>query len=78
MDKGELNLGLGGNPLRIEDDVRRNQATFFFESFEGLIDTDSCPAHLITVPGLCYNGQQIADTVILCEGQDALGEGSGA
>ena len=78
MDKGELTLGLGGNPIRIEDDVRRNQATFFFESYEGLIDTDSCPAHLLTVPNLCYSGTQIADTIILCEGQDAVGEGSGA
>lgn len=70
MDKGELSLGLGGNPFRMEDDVRRNQATFFFESFEGLIDTDSCPAHIITVPGLCYNGAQIADVAIECEGYD--------
>lgn len=70
MDKGELTVGLGGNPIRIEDDLRRNQATFFFESFEGLIDTDSCPAHLITVPGLCYNGSQIADVNIECEGYD--------
>lgn len=77
MDKGELVVGLGGNPIRIEDDLRRNQATFFFESFEGLIDTDSCPAHLLTVPGLCYNGAQIADTQIECEGYDLVGVGSG-
>lgn len=78
MDKGELSLGLGGNPFRMEDDVRRNQATFFFESFEGLIDTDSCPAHIITVPGLCYSGVQIADAQIECEGYDMVGVGSGA
>ncbi len=77
MDKGELTVGLGGNPIRIEDDLRRNQATFFFESFEGLIDTDSCPAHLLTVEGLCYNGRQIADAQIECEGYDLVGVGSG-
>lgn len=70
INKGQLQLGLGGNPLRIEEDVRRNQATFFFESFEGLVDTDSCPAHLITIPGLCYNGGQIADVQIGCSGDD--------
>ena len=78
MDKGQLNLGLGGNPIRIENDVRQNQATFFFESYEGLIDTTSCPAHLLTVTGLCYNGFQIADRKIECEGYDLVGEGSGA
>ena len=76
IDKGVLNLGLGGNPIRIEDDVRRNQSTFFFESFEGLVDTDSCPAHILTVPGLCYNGFQIADKNIACEGYDMVGVGS--
>lgn len=78
MDKGQLSLGLGGNPFRMEDDVRRNQSTFFVESFEGLIDTDSCPAHIVTVGGLCYNGFQIADRKIECEGYDLVGEGSGA
>ena len=76
INKGALQLGLGGNPLRIEEDVRRNQATFFFESFEGLVDTDSCPAHLLTIPGLCYNGFQIADKNIACEGIDQVGVGS--
>jgi hypothetical protein len=76
INKGQLQLGLGGNPLRIEEDVRRNQATFFFESFEGLVDTDSCPAHLITIPGLCYNGGQIADVAIGCSGNDIPGFGS--
>lgn len=76
INKGQLQLGLGGNPIRIEEDVRRNQATFFFESFEGLVDTDSCPAHLLTVPGLCYNGGQIADIGIGCSGDDIPGFGS--
>ena len=76
INKGQLQLGLGGNPLRIEEDVRRNQATFFFESFEGLVDTDSCPAHLLTIPGLCYHGGQIADQQIECEGIDMVGVGS--
>lgn len=76
IDKGVLNVGLGGNPIRIEEDVRRNQHTYFFESFEGLVDTDSCPAHILTVPGLCYNGTQIADRQIECEGYDMVGVGS--
>lgn len=78
INKGSLQLGLGGNPLRIEEDVRRNQATFFFESFEGLVDTDSCPAHLVTVSGLCYNGGQIADVQIGCSGNDIPGVASGS
>lgn len=78
IDKGVLNLGLGGNPIRIDDDVLRNQHTYFFESFEGLVDTDSCPAHILTVPGLCYNGAQIADSQIECEGYNMVGVGSGA
>lgn len=76
INKGQLQLGLGGNPLRIEEDVRRNQATFFFESFEGLVDTDSCPAHLVTLNGLCYNGGQIADVAIGCAGNEEPGVGS--
>lgn len=76
IDKGELNLGLGGNPIRIESDVRKNRHTYFVESFEGLVDTDSCPAHLLDINGLCYNGVQIADAQIECEGYNMVGVGS--
>lgn len=77
MDRGELQVGVTGNNIyRLEDDLRRNQFTFFFESFEGLIDTDNCPAHIIQVNNLCYNGAQIADVAIDCEGDDYAGIGS--
>lgn len=80
MDRGELNIGIAPaarSGTQIEEDLRRNQHTFFFESFEGVINTDSCPAHLITVPGLCYNGVQIADNPGGCSGADqAYGFGS--
>jgi hypothetical protein len=69
MDRGELTIGVTGNNMyRLEDDLRKNQFTFFYESFEGLIDTDSCPAHVLQLRGLCYTGHQIADQLIACEG----------
>lgn len=70
MDRGDLTVGVSPNNIyRKEDDLMRNQFTFFFESFEGLIDTDSCPAHLIEIPNLCFNGAQIADVAVDCEGE---------
>jgi hypothetical protein len=77
MDRGNLTVGVSPNNIyRLNDDLRRNQFTFFFESFEGVIDTNTCPAHLIQIPNLCYNGQQIADLVINCEGADEVGAAS--
>jgi hypothetical protein len=77
MDRGQLSIGVTGNNIyRLEDDLRRNQFTFFFENFEGLIDTDSCDAHKIRIPA-CWNGVQIADDVIDCEGNNYAGVGSG-
>lgn len=79
MDRGELNIGIAPaarSGTQIEEDLRRNRHTFFFESFEGVINTDSCPAHLITVPGLCYNGVQGAFNPVACEGYDQDGIGS--
>ena len=73
MDRGDLTVGVSPNNIyRIEEDLRRNQFTFFFESFEGLIDTDSCPSHLIEIPNLCFNGAQINDVAIDCEGEAGL------
>ena len=77
MDRGDLTIGVSPNNIyRLGDDLRRNQFTFFFESFEGIIDTDSCPAHILQIPDLCYNGAQIADVAIACEGYDVEGIGS--
>lgn len=77
MDRGELTVGVSGNNIyRLEDDLMRNQFTFFFENFEGVVNTNTCPAHLIEINDLCYNGQQIADVVINCEGEDQVGAAS--
>jgi len=71
MDRGELTVGVSGNNIyRLEDDLMRNQFTFFFENFEGVVNTNTCPAHLIQIDNLCYNGQQIDDVYINCEGED--------
>lgn len=77
IDKGRLSIGVTGNNMyRDTTNLLKNEITFFVESFEGVVNTTSCPAHLITVPNLCYNGQQIADVAIDCEGQDYAGVGS--
>lgn len=78
MSRGMNSIGVtGNNQYRLSDDLLKNQFTFFFESAEGLIDTDSCPAHKVRLP-VCWNGVQIDDVVIDCEGNDYAGVGSGA
>jgi hypothetical protein len=78
MDRGELNIGVTGNGMyRDNTSNSRNEFTFFFENFEGLVNTDSCPAHIISMPNVCWNGQQIRDILIDCEGDDVTGEDSG-
>lgn len=62
MDRGDLNIGVApGNLYRDNASNTRNEFTLFFESFEGLVDTDSCPAYLANFTGLCWNGVQVAD-----------------
>ena len=74
MDRGELSIGVTGNNLyRDNASNASNQFTFFFENFEGLVDTDSCPAYQLEIPGLCHNGVQIADLAIACDGSDDSG-----
>lgn len=74
MDRGELSIGVTGNNIyRDNTSNSLNQFTFFFENFEALVDTNSCPAYLLEVDGLCHNGVQIDDAVIACDG---TGEGS--
>jgi hypothetical protein len=53
-----------------------NTFTMFFENFEGVADMDSCPAHILSINNLCYNGQQIAPILIDCEGNDYAAQGS--
>jgi len=73
IDRGELAIGVTGNNIyRDNESNRRNQFTFFFENFEGVVDTTSCPAHILDIP-VCWNGAQIDDIVINCQGGDEVG-----
>ena len=73
IDRGELAIGVTGNNIyRDNESNRRNQFTFFFENFEGIVNTTSCPAHVLDIP-VCWNGVQIDDIVINCQGGDELG-----
>ena len=72
MDRGQLSIGVTGNNIyRDNASNARNQFTMFFENFEGVVNTDSCPAYLLELPNLCYNGVQIADVALDCEGVEA-------
>jgi hypothetical protein len=69
MDRGELSIGVTGNNIyRDNSSNASNNFTMFFENFEALVDTNSCPAYLLTVDGICHNGVQIADVEIDCDG----------
>lgn len=73
IDRGTLSIGVTGNNIyRDNSSNARNQFTFFFESFEGVVNTTSCPAHVLDIPA-CWNGVQIADIVINCQGGDEVG-----
>lgn len=73
MARDGLNIGVSGNnTYRVDDDLLRNQFRYFFESWEGVIDTDSCPAHILDVP-VCWNGVQIADELLGCSGENIAG-----
>jgi len=72
IDRGELRIGVTGNNIyRDNTSNSRNEFTMFFETFEGIVDTDSCPADMLNVP-LCYNGAQVADVDADCDGRDLL------
>lgn len=70
IDRGELSIGVNGNNL-YRDTVQntKNQFTLFFESFEGIVNTTSCPAHLLNIP-LCFTGIQVDDQLVNCAGQN--------
>jgi DNA-binding phage protein len=77
MDRGNLNIGVtGNNQYRVDDDLLRNQFRFFFESFEGVINTNTCPAHILQIDTTCWNGVQIADEAMGCAGENYAGVGS--
>lgn len=73
MDRGELSIGVTGNNIyRDNASNASNQFTFFFENFEALVDTNSCPAYLLTVEDLTHNGIQIADEVLNGDGSNTI------
>ena len=72
MDRGQLNIGVTGNNIyRDNASNASNQFTMFWENFEGVVNTDSCPAYLLELPNLCYSGVQIADIAIDCDGVES-------
>lgn len=73
MDKGELSIGVTGNGLyRDTTQNSRNQFTFFFENFEGIVNTTTCPAHILDIQ-VCWSGVQVDDIVLNCQGGDEVG-----
>jgi hypothetical protein len=75
MDRGQLSIGVTGNGIyRDNTSNSKNNFTYFFENFEGVVDTNSCPAHILNLDNVCWNGQQIDDVYIDCEGDRAAGE----
>lgn len=77
MDRGELRIGVTGNNIyRDKTDLMANQFTMFWENFEGIVNTNTCPAHILEFDNLCYNGVQVDDQIMGCEGVDIAGVGS--
>lgn len=72
LERGLIGMGVTGNNIyRDNASNTRNEFTFFIENFEGVVDTDGCPADLLVFDGLCHNGVQIADVAIDCDGTAA-------
>jgi len=68
IDRGSLTIGLqGNNVVRDLATLKKNQFTMFFETFEGIVDTNSCPADMLKIP-LCFAGIQHADQAVDCFG----------
>ena len=71
--RGELAIGVTGNNIyRDNQSNSRNEFTMFFENFEGIVNTTSCPAHILDIPA-CWSGVQIDDIAINCQGGDEVG-----
>lgn len=70
IDRGQLSIGVNGNNLyRDNTSNAKNQFTMFFESFEGVVNTTSCPAYILNIP-LCFTGIQVDDQLVNCAGQN--------
>jgi hypothetical protein len=68
IDRGSFTIGLqGNNVVRDLATLKKNQFTMFFETFEGIVDTNSCPADMLKIP-LCFSGVQHADQSVDCYG----------
>ena len=62
MDRGQLSVGVAANNIyRDNTSNTRNEFTMFFENFEGLVNTDSCPAYKFRIDNVSWNGVQVGD-----------------
>lgn len=67
IDRANVSLGVTGNNwYRDNASNNKNEVTFFYETFEGIVDTTSCPAHILHWDSLCYNGAEAAAVAIDC------------
>ena len=73
MDRAQLTIGVAPSGLYRDTTTNEdNSFRFFFENFEGIVNTNTCPAHILEIP-VCWNGAQIDDIVINCQGGDETG-----
>lgn len=73
IDRGTVGIGVtGNNYYRDTASNRANTYTYFVETAEGLVNTNSLPAHLLRIP-VCHNGVQVDDRLVSCAGDDELG-----
>ena len=69
IDRAAVSIGVTGNNYYTDTTQQSaNRVRFFVENYEGVVDTTSCPAHLLEFSGLCHTGVQIADVEIDCDG----------
>jgi hypothetical protein len=72
IDRAQVGIGVtGNNYYRGTPELERNEVRFFVENYEGVVDTTSCPAHLLEFSDLCHSGVQIDDVAIDCDLQEA-------
>lgn len=69
IDRAQLSIGVTGNNwYRDNASNARNELTYFFENYEGVVDTTSCDAHILHFEDLCYTGREIEAVEIDCDG----------
>lgn len=72
MDRGDFSVGVAGAPARDSETIKTNRAVFFYENFEGLVNTDTCPAYTLTIDALRFTGQQVADITLTSLGAEPV------